>query len=79
MFEDFEDEDVDVSPESPDRAIVYAIWAKSESSSLTPDEGWAILHERYPDDPRFLLLNAYSELGDVASSGSWTPASRTAS
>lgn len=74
MFEDFEDEDVDVSPESPDRAIVYAIWAKSESSSLTPDEGWAILHERYPDDPRFLLLNAYSELGDVASSGSWTPA-----
>jgi hypothetical protein len=73
MFEDFEEEDVDVSPDSPDRAIVYAIWSKSESSSLTPEEGWAILHERYPDDPRFLLLNAYSELGAVAGSGSWTP------
>src|SRR5688500_9156952 len=73
MFEDFEDEDVDVSPDSPDRAIVFAIWSKSESSALTPEEGWAILHERYPDDPRFLLLNAYSELGDHTASGAWTP------
>lgn len=73
MFEDFEEEDADVSPDSPDRAIVYAIWSKSESSGLTPEEGWAILHERYPDDLRFLLLHAYSELGDVAASGSWTP------
>jgi hypothetical protein len=74
MFEDFEEEDVDVSPDSPDRAIVYAIWSKSESSSLTREEGWAILHERYPDDPRFLLLNAFSELGEVTASGTWTPA-----
>lgn len=74
MFEDFEDEDVDVSPESPDRAIVYAIWSKSESSALTPEEGWAILHERYPDDPRFLLLNAYAELGAHTGSAAWTPA-----
>lgn len=74
MFEDFEDEDVDVSPDAPDRAIVYAIWSRSESSALTPEEGWAILHERYPDDPRFLLLNAYAELGDHTASGSWTPA-----
>lgn len=74
MFEDFEDEDVDVSPDSPDRAIVYAIWSKSDSASLTPEEGWAILHERYPEDLRFLLLHAYAELGDVAASGSWTPA-----
>lgn len=74
MFEDFEDEDVDVSPDAPDRAIAYAIWSRSESASLTPEEGWAILHERYPDDPRFLLLNAYAELGDVAASGTWTPA-----
>lgn len=73
MFEDFEDEDVDVSPDSPDRVIVHAIWLRSESSALTPEEGWAILHERYPDDPRFLLLNAYAELGDVTASGSWTP------
>jgi len=74
MFEDFEDEDVDVSPDSPDRTIAFAIWSKSDSSSLTPEEGWAILYERYPDDPRFLLLNAYAELGEVAASGTWTPA-----
>jgi hypothetical protein len=73
MFEDFEEEDVDVSPDSPDRAIVYAIWSKSESSALTPEEGWAILHERYPDDPRFLLLNAYAELGAHTGSAAWTP------
>jgi hypothetical protein len=73
MFEDFEEEDVDVSPDAPDRAIVYAIWSKSETSSMTPEEGWAILHERYPDDPRFLLLNAYSELGDHTATGAWTP------
>lgn len=73
MFEDFEDEDVDVSPDSPDRAIVYAIWSKSETSSLTPEEGWAILHERYPDDPRFLILNTYAELAEPTASGAWTP------
>ena len=73
MFEDFEDEDVDVSPDSPDRNIVWAIWSRSETSALTPEEGWAILHERYPDDPRFLLLHAYAELADRTSSGAWTP------
>jgi len=64
MFEDLEDEDIDVSPDSPDRAIVYAIWQKSESAALTAEEAWAILHERYPDDARFLLLNAYHELAE---------------
>jgi hypothetical protein len=65
MFEDLEEERVDVTPDSPDRAVAWAIWSRSEDSSLTPDEGWGILHERYPDDPRFLLLNAYSELGET--------------
>src|SRR5205085_2884579 len=64
---------VDVSPDSPDRAIVFGIWSRSESASLTREEGWAILHERYPDDPRFLLLNAYAELSDHTASGAWTP------
>lgn len=73
MFEDFEDEDVDVSPDAPDRAIVYAIWSRSSSGSLTAEEAWAILHERYPDEPRFLLLEAYAELADGTVSGSWTP------
>jgi hypothetical protein len=73
MFEDFEDEDVDVSPDAPDRAIVYAIWSRSDSRALTVEEAWAILHERYPDEPRFLLLHAYAELADRAVSGSLPP------
>lgn len=75
MFEEFEEEEsVDVSPDSPDRLIVYAIWARSEALNLTPEEAWAILHERYPDDSRFLLLNAYAELAEPIVSGAWTPA-----
>lgn len=74
MFEDFEEQETDVSPDSPDRAIVWAIWAKKEASSLTAEEAWAILHERYPDDPRFLLLNAYAELAEPTASGAWTAA-----
>jgi hypothetical protein len=60
-----EEEGVEVTPESPDRAIAWAIWSRTEESSLTPDEAWGILHERYPDEPRFLLLNAYTELSET--------------
>jgi hypothetical protein len=65
MFEDLQEESVDVTPDSPDRTIAYAIWARSEENNLTAEEAWAILHERYPDDPRFLLLNAYAEIGET--------------
>ncbi|MBX3207244.1 MAG: hypothetical protein KF764_19510 [Labilithrix sp.] len=64
MFEDLEEESADVTPDSPDRAIAWAIWSRGDGG-LTPEEAWAILHERYPDDPRFLLLNAYAELGET--------------
>jgi hypothetical protein len=74
MFEDLEEEEnVDVSADSPDRVIIYAIWKKSESLNLTPEEAWAILHERYPEDARFLLLNAYAELAEPTVAGAWTP------
>jgi len=73
MFEELEEDDVDVSPDSPDRLIVYAVWKKSDALALTPEEAWAILHERYPDDARFLLLNAYAELAESTVSGAWTP------
>lgn len=65
MFEDLQEESVDVTPDSPDRTIAYAIWARSDENNLTAEEGWAILHERYPEDPRFLLLNAYAEIGET--------------
>ncbi|MBX3197107.1 MAG: hypothetical protein KF894_03035 [Labilithrix sp.] len=65
MFEDLEEEGPDVTPDSPDRAIAWAIWSRGGGATLTPEEAWAILHERYPDDPRFLLLNAYAELSET--------------
>jgi hypothetical protein len=65
MFDDLEEEHVEVTPDSPDRAIAWAIWSRGEETVLTPDEAWAILHERYPDDGRFLLLNAYTELSET--------------
>lgn len=65
MFEDLEEESSDVTPDSPDRAIAWAIWSRGDAGSLTRDEAWAILHERYPDDPRFLLLHAYAELSET--------------
>lgn len=64
MFEDLEEEGTDVTPESPDRAIAWAIWSRGDAGALTSEEAWAILHERYPDDPRFLLLNSYAELSE---------------
>jgi hypothetical protein len=65
MFDELEEESVDVTPDSPDRAIAWAIWSRSEDANLTPEEAWAILHERYPDEPRFLLLNSYTELSET--------------
>src|SRR5512144_2107509 len=65
MFQDLEEEHVDVGPESPDRALAWAIWSRGEDTVVTPDEAWAILHERYPSDARFLLLNAYTELSET--------------
>jgi hypothetical protein len=64
MFEDLEEESADVNPDSPDRAIAWAIWTRGEVGTVTPEEAWAILHERYPADVRFLLLNAYVELSE---------------
>ena len=65
MFEDLEEEGADVNPDSPDRAIAWAIWARGDVGTVTPEEAWAILHERYPDDARFLLLNTYVELSVI--------------
>jgi hypothetical protein len=64
MFEDVEESSVDVTPDSPDRAIAWAIW--SREADLTHEEAWAILHERYPEEPRFLLLNTYAELSETS-------------
>lgn len=64
MFEDLEEENVDVMPDSPDRAIAWGIWSKSETTHLAPEEAWTILHQRYPDEARFLLLGVYAEMSE---------------
>lgn len=69
MFDEMEDEEPDVTPESPDRAIVWAIYMRG-AAPISREEGWAILHERYPDDPRFLLLNTYAELSEARNAAS---------
>lgn len=73
MFEDLVESGCEISPDAEDRTIVYAIWSRDDNGTLTAEEAWAILHERYPDDPRFLLLNAYEELTAPTVSGAWTP------
>lgn len=65
MFEDLEEENVDVTADSPDRWIAWAIASRGDAGTVTPEEGWAILHDRYPDDARFLLLNTYAELNEA--------------
>ena len=65
MFEDLEEENVDVTADSPDRLIAWAIASRGEAGTVTHEEGWAILHERYPDDARFLLLNTYAEVSEA--------------
>lgn len=65
MFDELEEEGVDVNPDSTDRAIAWAIWARGSDALVTPEEGWAILFERYPEDVRFLLLNSYCELSET--------------
>ena len=75
MFDDMP-EDVDgfeVSADSSDRELLYAIWTRNEIGDLPADEAWSILFERYPDEVRFLLLNAYEEQMQPSIPGVWTP------
>jgi hypothetical protein len=74
LFDDIAEdaEPLAIDRESSDRDILRAIWTCREIGDLPADEAWAILYERYPREPRFLLLNAYEELaGQVP--GVWTP------
>ncbi len=81
MFEDIDDQktepgvskkSVEVTRESSDRSIVYAIWTRNASSQMPVEQGWAVLHERYPSQARFLLLHAYEEVAGPRTSA-WSP------
>lgn len=83
MFEDIDDQKPDpqqqqkkaleVTRDSNDRALVYAVWTRNAGGGMPIDQAWAILHERYPEEARFLLLNAYEELVGTRGPDAWTP------
>ena len=82
MFEDIDDQKPDQKPDAKralevtrdanDRTLVYAIWTRNAGGGMPVDRGWAILHERYPDEARFLLLSTFEELIATRTSA-WSP------
>lgn len=80
MFEDIDDQKPDptrkaleVSRESSDRSLVYAIWTRNAAGGMPIDQAWAILNDRYADETRFLLLNAFEELVATRGPKAWSP------
>jgi hypothetical protein len=81
VFEDIDDQKPDpqkpkkaleVTTDSNDRALVYAIWTRNAGGTMPIDQAWALLHERYAEEARFLLLNTYEELVGTRAA-SWSP------
>jgi len=80
VFEDIDDQKPDpqkkaleVRRDSSDRTLVYAIWTRNATGGMPVDQAWAILHERYPDEARFLLLNSFEELVATRGPTAWSP------
>jgi hypothetical protein len=74
VFEDIDaQKGFDVSPEAPDRAILYVIWSRDEIGRLPVARAWDVLASRYPKDARFLLFNAYEELVAPRDPRVWSP------
>ncbi len=79
MFEDIDDQKPGVAPkklqvdrDANDRTLVYAIWTRNRGGGMPAAQAWSLLHDRYPEDARFLLLHIHEELG-AAREASWTP------
>lgn len=75
MFEDMKqrrDRDVRFEDAS-DREILHRIWTTKEIGDLSADQAWAELYRRHPQEPRFLLLNAFQELAQPPIPGVYTP------
>jgi hypothetical protein len=80
VFEDIDDQKpgapkkaLEVTRESSDRSLVYAVWTRNAGGGMPIDQAWGLLHERYPDEARFLLLNAYEELVATRGPKAWSP------
>jgi len=57
--------DFELSDEADDRAVLYAIWAGKEVGDLPVQDGWRILHERYPGDMRLLVALVSEEIHEA--------------
>lgn len=81
MFEDIDDKKPDAAPkralevtrDSNDRSLVYAIWTRNAGGTMPIDQAWSVLHERYPEEARFLLLNTYEELVAPRGAAAFSP------
>ena len=79
MFEDIDDQNavsksIAVTRDAGDRALVYAIWTRNAGGGTSrAEDAWSLIHERYPEDARFLLLHTYEELIATSRSAVWTP------
>ncbi len=80
MFEDIDDQKPGVAPkklqvdrDAKDRTLVYAIWTRNAGGGMPAAQAWSLLHDRYPEEGRFLLLHTYEELA-ATRVDAWTPA-----
>jgi len=82
MFEDIDDQKPQREPQKPlvvtreanDRSLVYAIWTRNAGGGMPAEQAWAILHERYPEEGRFLLLHTYEALvAPRTGAAAWSP------
>ncbi len=83
MFEDIDDQKpAPTDPKKPlavtrdanDRSLVYAIWTRNAGGGIPADHAWAILHQRYPEEARFLLLHTYEGVvAPRAAAAHWSP------
>jgi hypothetical protein len=79
VFEDIDDQKpdqkrvIEVTPDGSDRTLVYAIWTRNSGGGMPVEQGWQILHERYPDEARFLLLHTFEGLIAPRTGSAWSP------
>lgn len=83
MFEDIDNQKpgpssaptrLEITSDASDRLVVYAIWTRNAGGAMCrADEAWSLLHNRYPEEGRFLLLHTYEELVAPRAAVPWTP------
>src|ERR671927_352499 len=82
MFEDIDDQKpadgvekkaLAVTRDGNDRSLVYAIWTRNAGGTMPVEQAWGILHDRYPEEARFLLLHTYEELVAPRTGAAWSP------